>query len=141
MIRFPLRAGAALATALLLFGCRADLTGLQTLDVDTLAAWSGAGRDFTLFDANNDDTRRRLGVIPGAKLLSSYRDYDPEIELGGDLDRSAVFYCHSARCGAAADAARRALAAGYRDVWVLESGISGWAEAGRPVASAEAGAS
>ena len=38
---------------------------------------------------------------------------------------------------AAADAARRALAAGYRDVWVLEPGITGWADAGQPVAAIE----
>ena len=36
-------------------------------------------------------------------------------------------------CGAAGDAARKAIAAGYRDVWVLAPGIKGWAAAGQPV--------
>ena len=67
-------------------------------------------------------------------LLAGCRDYSPAEELGSDLDRTTVFYCHSARCGAAADAARRAIAAGYRNVWVLEAGITGWADAGQPLA-------
>jgi rhodanese-related sulfurtransferase len=129
MKRSPLLALAAL----LLLGCRADLGGLQVLDVEGLASWQAAGADFTLCDANNDDTRERYGVIPGAVLLSSYRDYDPAAELPADPAAPLVFYCHSERCGAAADAARRALAAGHRDVWVLAPGIVGWADSGRAV--------
>jgi rhodanese-related sulfurtransferase len=137
-----------IATVLLLAlagpaGCRADLTGLRAASVDELASWRARRTDLTLCDVNNADTRRRHGVIPGAVLLSNYRDYDPESELPGDRDATLVFYCHSAYCGAAAEAARKALAAGYRDVWVLAPGITGWAEAGQPVepAPATAGAS
>lgn len=131
--------GAALAAALLLTACRADFGGLQTLTAEELAAWSQAHRDFAVFDANNEDTRRRFGVIPGAVPLTSYRDFQPAAELGADLERTAVFYCHSERCGAAAEAARRAIAAGYRDVWVLEAGIRGWRDAGGPVTVLAAG--
>jgi rhodanese-related sulfurtransferase len=126
--------------ALILTSCRADLRGLQTLDVAELASWRTTRSDFAICDANNAETRERYGVIPGATLLSSYRDYELATELGTDLDRSVVFYCHSERCGAAGDAARRAIAAGYRDVWVLAPGITGWSDAGHPVdapASAE----
>ena len=125
--------GVTIAAVLLLTACRADLGGLQTLSVEELAAWQGARSDFAVYDANAADTRERFGVIPGATLLTSYRDYAPAAELGADLERTRVFYCHSARCGAAADAARKALASGYRDVWVLEPGITGWADAGLPV--------
>jgi rhodanese-related sulfurtransferase len=127
-----------IATVLLLSlvglaGCRADLTGLHTVSVDDLVSWRAQRTDLTLCDANNSATRRRYGVIPGAVLLSSYRDYEPAGELPGDKDATLVFYCHSAYCGAAAEAARKALGAGYRDVWVLTPGITGWAEAGQPV--------
>lgn len=134
-VRIP---GLVLAGALLLLGCRADFDGLQTLEVAELAAWQEARGDVAVFDANSGDTRERYGVIPGAVLLSSYRDYEPAAELGADRSRSAVFYCHSVRCGAAADAARRAIDSGYRDVWVLESGITGWADAGQPVVAPRA---
>ena len=116
-----------------LAGCRADLSGLQTASVDDVASWTVRRADLTLCDANNDDTRQRDGVILGAVLLSNYRDYDPRVELPNDQDATLVFYCHSEYCGAAAEAARKAVGAGYRDVWVMAPGITGWAEAGHPV--------
>ena len=121
------------AAALLSAGCRADLSGLQTLDVAELAAWQASRSDFALCDANAADTRERMGVIPGAILLTNYRDYDASAELPAEADHTLVFYCHSERCGAAADAARKAIAAGHRDVWVMAPGIKGWADAGHPV--------
>jgi rhodanese-related sulfurtransferase len=123
----------ALAALAALAGCRPDLTGLVVVGVDEVASWQTSRGDFTLLDANNDDTRARFGVIPGALLLSSYRDYDAAAELPGDKGRTLVFYCHSEMCGAAADAARKALGAGHRDVWVMSAGIAGWRDAGRPV--------
>jgi len=124
----------AFAFALAAFaGCRPDLTGLEVVGVDELASWRTSRGDLTICDANNDDTRARFGVIPGALLLSSYRDYDAAAELPVDKERTLVFYCPSEMCGAAADAARKALAAGHRDVRVMSAGIAGWRDAGRPV--------
>ena len=122
-----------LLASLVLVGCRADLTGLQTASVEELASWNAQHADFTICDANSADTRERYGVIPGAVLLSNYRDYEPETELPADTGAKLVFYCHSEYCGAAADAARKAIAAGYRDVWVMAPGIEGWKQAGQPV--------
>ncbi len=125
-----------ISTLLLSLGfgaCRADLSDLQVIEVKDLAAWSAEGSDLTICDANSDDTRRRFGVIPGAVLLSSYRDYDTATELPADKSDRLVFYCHSEMCGAAGDAARKAVAAGYRNVWVMAAGIKGWADSGRLV--------
>ena len=116
-----------------LAGCEADLSGLQVMEVNELAAAKASRADLTICDANNAKTRQRFGVIPGAVLLSNYRDYDPNAELPGDKEATVVFYCHSEMCGAAGDAARKAVAAGHRDVWVLAPGIKGWAAAGQPV--------
>jgi rhodanese-related sulfurtransferase len=118
---------------LILMGCKADLSGLQALEVEELAALREAQAGVVLCDANNARTRSRYGVIPGAVLLSDYRDYDLAAELPADKGRKLVFYCHSERCGAAADAARKAVAGGYRDVGVLAVGITGWVEAGQAV--------
>lgn len=125
-------AGCAPLLAALLLACRADLSGLETLGVSELVALRAARSGLVVCDANNAETRRKLGVIPGAVLLSDYRQYAPD-ELPDDRARTIVFYCHSAMCGAAAEAARVALAAGYRDVRVLEPGIRGWLAAGQPV--------
>jgi rhodanese-related sulfurtransferase len=120
---------------LALAGCRPDLSGLQVLGVTDLAAWRTSRSGIAILDANTDDTRSRYGVIPGAVLLSNYRDYDTAGELPVERGATLVFYCHSEMCGAAADAARKAMDAGYADVWVMAAGIKGWAEAGEPVES------
>jgi rhodanese-related sulfurtransferase len=125
----------ALVLAVMIPGCKADLGGLQVLGVEELAALRAGGADFSVCDANSEDTRRRFGVIPGAILLTSYRDYEPAAELPADKDRRLVFYCHSEWCGAAADAAQKAIAAGYREVWVMAPGIKGWRAADQPVDS------
>jgi rhodanese-related sulfurtransferase len=114
-------------------GCRADTTGLVTLSVDEVAAMLAKGSDVVLCDANNDDTRAKYGVVPGAILLSSYKDYDPASVLPADGARRVVFYCHSEMCGAAAGAARRAMAAGWSNVSVMPAGIKGWVADDQPV--------
>lgn len=128
-IRCLVVTGALAAT----LGCRADTTGLDTLSVAEVAARLDTGRAPVLCDANSEKTRRELGVIPGAVLLSSYRDYDPAAELPADPDVELVFYCHSPMCGAAAEAARKAVAAGWRRVAVMPDGIAAWVDQGRPV--------
>ena len=131
-------ARSALVLLLLLFaavsvGCRADTTGLSTLTVEELAKLRDSGVDLVLCDANNDKTRGEEGVIPGAVLLTSYRDFDAAVELPADPSKQVVFYCHSAMCGAAVEAARKAVALGWQNVWVMPDGIRGWTEAGLPI--------
>jgi rhodanese-related sulfurtransferase len=122
-----------LPVLLVVGGCKADMSGLQTLAVPDLVALRAENADLVLCDANSPKTRGRFGVIPGALLLSNYRDYAPAVELPSDKLRKLVFYCHSEWCGAASDAARKAIAAGHRDVRVLSAGIKGWIAAGEPV--------
>jgi len=118
-------------------GCRADTTGLVTLTVAEAAALAAGGASVAFCDVNNADTRAKHGTIPGAVLLSSYDAYDTAAELPAGA--KLVFYCHSEMCGAAASAARRALAAGRDDVAVMPEGINGWASAGQPVERPAAG--
>jgi rhodanese-related sulfurtransferase len=87
-------------------------------------------------DANGDDTRRHMGVIPGAVLL---RDMDTNGDVAGQLpaDKAAglVFYCANAACRASHEAAEQAIAAGYTRVRELPEGIAGWVKAGKPTAA------
>jgi rhodanese-related sulfurtransferase len=122
-----------LPIALLALACAADTKGLPTLSVPELANLLARDPTVEVCDANTDDVRNRYGVLPGARLLSSYRDYDPARELPADKSRPLVFYCHSERCGAAVTAARRAVVAGHTNVSVLPPGIRGWDAAGKPV--------
>lgn len=50
-----------------------------------------------VFDADPPAARESEGVIPGARVLSSYKAYDVATELPPDKDAKLVFYCHDVR--------------------------------------------
>jgi len=87
--------------------------------------------DATIVDANGADTRREMGVVPGALLLSDSHDY-PLSELPAAKSSKLVFYCGGELCRASDAAAARATKAGYTDVNVMRAGIRGWKSAGNP---------
>ena len=89
---------ALLSTALLLAGGLAvaaqpeerfrliEVPELESLQKDARAP-------VTVLDANDAETREKSGVIPGAKLLSSFNRYDIQKELPADKNAPLVFYC------------------------------------------------
>lgn len=83
----------------------------------------------TVFDANDSDTRKEYGVVPGAVLLSG-KDY-PLSTLPASKSDKLVFYCGGTQCRASDHAASRAASAGYSDVSVMRAGIRGWKDAGQ----------
>ena len=89
----------------------------------------------TLFDANDADTRKEYGVVPGAVLLAGHKDYPLSVLPASKSDK-LVFYCGGTKCRASDAAAARAASAGYSDVSVMRAGIRGWKEAGMPTSAA-----
>lgn len=81
-------------------------------------------------DANGEQTRKKLGVIPGAILLTDSETFTAT-ELGPDKARTLVFYCANTHCNASHDAAAKARMAGYANVRVLPEGIAGWVKANK----------
>lgn len=112
----------------------AAASDLPTVSVPQLAGLLERGAPLAVCDANNEKTRSKYGVIPGARLLSHHKDYDVASELPTDKAQTIVFYCANAACSAAPSAARQAAASGYTDVRVLTDGIQGWVSAGQKVA-------
>jgi rhodanese-related sulfurtransferase len=88
-------------------------------------------RSATLVDANGQGTRQEYGVVPGAVLLSNYKNFALS-ELPSEKTKKLVFYCGGTMCRASDAAASRAAQAGYTDVGVLRDGIKGWRQAGQP---------
>ena len=88
--------------------------------------------DCTPVDANGTETRKKMGVIPGAVLLSDSDTFNAS-ELPADKARQLVFYCANTHCGASHEAADKAITAGYKNVKVLPEGIAGWVKAGKQV--------
>ena len=83
-------------------------------------------------DANGELTRQKMGVIPGAVLLT---DADSLDALPAEKTKHLVFYCTNTSCSASHYAAEKAIAAGYTHIKVLPDGIAGWVKAGKNTAS------
>ena len=86
--------------------------------------------DCTPVDANGDGTRKKLGTLPGAVLLTDSETFKVS-ELPQDKAKQLVFYCASTQCGASHEAAEKAITAGYTNVKVMPEGIAGWVKAGK----------
>lgn len=71
--------------------CVKHNSAVKEASVEDVAAWLKAG-SATVFDANNESFRQQNGVVSGAVLLASYKDYDVSV-LGEDKSRQLVFYC------------------------------------------------
>jgi len=104
---------------------------VSTVSVDELDQML-ASKDCQAVDANGDATRKQMGVIPGAVLLT---DMDSIGNLPADKAKRLVFYCANTACSASHYAAEKAIAAGYTRVKVLPDGIAGWVKAGKKTAS------
>ena len=82
--------------------------------------------------ANGEGTRKKMGTLPGAVLLSDSETFNVS-ELPADKTKPLVFYCANPHCGASHEAAEKALTAGYTNVKVMPDGIAGWVKAGKKV--------
>lgn len=108
---------------------RADPAKIREIGIDELDK-ALASDTCTVLDANRNEVRMRNGKVPGAVLLSHYKDYK-STELPKNKARTLVFYCANTYCRASDVAAEKAVLAGYTDVNVLRAGIMGWAKAGK----------
>lgn len=103
---------------------------LAVTDVERLVK----DKDATILDANDGDTRKEYGVIPGAVLLAG-KDFALSA-LPASKTEKLVFYCGGTSCRASDKAAMRAADAGYSDVNVMRAGIRGWKDAGQATSPA-----
>lgn len=104
---------------------------LPTITVDEVDQKLAAGQVIPV-DANGEGTRKKMGTLPGAVLLTDYETFSVS-ELPSDKSKELVFYCSNTRCGASHEAAEKALTAGYTNVKVMPDGIAGWVKAGKKV--------
>lgn len=126
---------AALVLSLCVLPASAAQPRFKPIHVADLAAALKSAKPPVVYDVNVESTREHVGVIPGARLLSSSSKYDVARELPADKKTPLVFYCANEMCTASHDAAEKALKAGYTDVSVMVDGIYGWKKAGQPRAA------
>jgi len=108
-------------------------SNVPTVTVDELEA-ALASHACEPVDANGERTRKKMGVIPGARLLSDSETFELS-ELPADKAKPLVFYCSNTHCGSSHEAAAKAITAGYTNVKVMPAGIAGWVKAGKKTAS------
>ena len=109
----------------------AEKAKLPTITVHEVDQKLAAG-DCVPVDANGTETRKKMGVVPGAVLLTDSDSFQLS-ELPADKAKPLVFYCANTRCGASHTAAEKALTAGYTNVKVMPDGIAGWVKAGKKI--------
>jgi len=102
---------------------------VQTVTVGEVDARLAKG-EVQPVDANGEATRKKMGVLPGAVLLTDSDAFQVS-ELPADKTKALVFYCANTACGASHHAAEKAVAAGYKSVRVMPEGIAGWVAAGK----------
>jgi hypothetical protein len=67
--------------------------GFQIIHTDQLEHMLRQGKpQVHLYDANNDEFRKKEGIIPGAVLLEGH-DFDVQKVLPADKSATLVFYC------------------------------------------------
>ncbi len=83
--------------------------------------------------------------IPGAGRGDNFIDtIQAELSVllsgltAGNRDRPLVFFCVNAQCWLSFNAARRAIAAGYREVYWYRGGYAAWKAAGLPLVPIQA---
>jgi len=106
---------------------------IPSVTIDQLDAML-ARNECVAVDANGERTRQKMGVIPGAVLLTDFETFTPA-ELPADKAKPLVFYCTNTACSASDDAAAKAVTAGYTNVKLLPDGIAGWVKAGKKIRS------
>jgi hypothetical protein len=81
-----------------LLGGKHEDDNFKLLHVADLAALrADPNSHVVILDANIEPTRDKYGVIPGARLLTSYDDYDVATELPPAKNAKLVFYCANTR--------------------------------------------
>jgi rhodanese-related sulfurtransferase len=105
---------------------------IATVSVDQLDTML-ASNQCQAVDANGDETRKKMGVVPGAILLKDSSDKFDAAQLPADKSKALVFYCGNTACRASHEAAQNALTAGYTNVKVMPDGIAGWVKSGKKV--------
>ncbi len=121
-----------------------EIPGALVVDTRQLQAMLAGSIPPILIDVLSEDGHVTLA---GARWLSGIgrgtNFMDPVQSLlvrllgelsGGDKARPMVFFCAGSQCWLSYNAALRAVAAGYRNVYWYRGGVEAWVEAGLPTA-------
>jgi rhodanese-related sulfurtransferase len=102
----------------------------SVLSLSEVRAFMDGKESVYIYDANDRESYLK-GHIPGAKWVQY--NAVTAAELPPAKDARLIFYCYNSQCGASEQAAARAMALGFRNVWRMPEGIQGWRAAKMPI--------
>jgi rhodanese-related sulfurtransferase len=110
------------------------IDGATTVNADGVIELTLRSPELVVIDARRP-ADYAAGHIEGAVNLTNDRIHARSLaRRARDKDVLLLFYCNGVRCGRAADAARRAIEAGYRQVYYYALGMAEWQERALPLA-------
>lgn len=120
-----------LAVLLLLSGCLSGTTGWERVDVETFEQAINDHPDALLLDVRTSSEWEQDGHLQDATLIPHTELQSRESELPDDKDALILLYCRSGN--RSQDAANTLQDMGFTNLIELESGITGWKNAGKSV--------
>ncbi|RRJ84094.1 rhodanese-like domain-containing protein [Aestuariirhabdus litorea] len=111
----------------------ATIPGAKTVTAEELIALVDDLDNLVIIDARSQSDYDK-GHIPDVVRIKN-DDVTPEklAEAIDSKDSPVAFYCNSITCPRSADAASKAYAAGYTNIYWFRGGIAEWREKGYPV--------
>lgn len=110
-----------------------EVAGATTVDTEQVLEMMETLDNLVVIDARKD-TDFAAGHIDGAiKLTNTDVSADTLAEVLDGLENPVIFYCNGPKCGRSSDAAKRAIEAGYTNVYYYYGGIASWKEEGLPL--------
>ncbi|MDX1776861.1 MAG: transglutaminase domain-containing protein, partial [Desulfobulbales bacterium] len=106
--------------------------GYGLIDTGGLKSMLDRSYKVAIFDARDPVEYREMHVS-GAKNLPQKKFETNAHLLPEDKSQLLVFYCDGVQCGQSKQAARKAIALGYKNVLVYDEGMPVWKEKGMPV--------
>ena len=107
-------------------------TAVGTLTVTDVKGLIDRNEAIYVYDANARESYL-AGHVPGAQWIQY--DAVTAAKLPKSKDAKLVFYCYNPLCGASPLAAKDAGTLGYRNIWLMPEGITGWRAARLPMVS------
>lgn len=117
--------------------------GYKIVATDELKRWLDDGKKMTILSSLPAADDRVFGILPGAlnaAMPKSERELNPEDReillrvAGSDKDYPLVVYCGSVACRRSHVGAKLLVENGFKNVYRYPAGITGWGEAGYPLA-------
>jgi rhodanese-related sulfurtransferase len=87
---------------------------------------------FLVIDARNPEEYNDVH-IPGAVNIPEKKFEEYVKLLPEDQTSTLIFYCNGVKCGKSKRAAKKAMALGYKNIFVYEEGMPVWEEMGLPM--------